>query len=184
MASSTSDRTGVVAALSRYVMRLVMKFAIYKLDGLHAKLEHVVDFLGLGGIERLAVAPPDERSVVRRLDADQFVEVLPGGKDLAGRLRAVELRRVAANRLHLRFEYVRDIDDERRLHRIFPVRERIQELVWPMRIPTGARRVLRQPSEIAPVATELGCDAVVWMPADGEGEYHHARFHATDQLDE
>src|SRR3981081_1531688 len=109
MASSTSGRTGVVAALSRYVMRFVMEGAIYQLDGLHAKLEHVINFLRLGGIEGLPVAPPDEGTVVRRLHADQLVQVLACRVDLAGGLRTVELGPVAADRLHLGLEDVRNV---------------------------------------------------------------------------
>src|SRR5258706_13158389 len=132
MACSTPSRTGVVAALSRYTARLVMRTAIYRLEGLDAKLQHVVHGEGLVREERLAVGPPDQRPVVGGLHADQLVEVLPRREDLAGRLGAVELRGVAADRLHLRFEAVRDIHDERRLHRVFPVGQRIKNLERPM----------------------------------------------------
>src|SRR2546426_315985 len=90
-ASRISGRSGVLAALSRYVTRWVMEAAIYKLDGLHAKLEHVVHFQRLGGVERLAVAAPDQRPVMRGLHVDQLVQILSGGVDLAGRLGAGEL---------------------------------------------------------------------------------------------
>src|ERR671937_2201851 len=92
MASNTSGRTGVVAALSRYVSRLVMEGAIYQLDGLNAKLQHVIDFLRFRGVERLPVASPDQRTVMRRLHANQLVEILAGRMDFAGSFCAVELR--------------------------------------------------------------------------------------------
>src|SRR2546421_12000359 len=157
-------------------MRLVMEAAIYQLDGLHAKLQHVVEFLSLGGIEGLAIPPADQRSIVRGLHADQFIQILAGGEYFARSLGAVELRRVAANRFHLLLEDVRDIYDERGFDRIFPVRERIQKLVRPVRLATLSRRVLREAGEITGIASELGCDPVIGMTPDREGQDYHSRF--------
>src|SRR6266566_5917889 len=167
MASNTSGRTGVVAALSRYVRRLVMEAAIYQLDGLHAKREHVVDFLRLCGIEGLAIAPADQRSVVRGLHADQLVQVLAGGKHFARSLGAVELGRVTANRLHLFLEHIRDVYDECGLDRVLSIGEGIQELVRPVRLAALSRHVLGEPGEITGVPSQLRCDAVIRMAADG-----------------
>src|SRR5882724_1964552 len=99
-------------------MRLVMEGAIYQLHGLDAKLQHIIDLHGLQRVERLAIESPDERAIVRGLYADQLVEVLSGGMNLSGGLGARELRRVTTNRLHLHFEHIRYVDDERRLHRV------------------------------------------------------------------
>src|SRR2546422_5433050 len=103
-----------------------MEGAIYKLDGLDAKLQHVLHFQGLRRVERLAVAAPDERAVMSRLDADQLVQILPGGMDLTGGFRAGELRCVTANRLHLHVKHVRDVHDKRRLHRVFAIGESVE----------------------------------------------------------
>src|SRR6266436_9637076 len=164
MASSTSGRTGVVAALSRYVTRLVMEGPIYQLDGLHAKLEHVLHFEGLRRVERLAVAPPDERTVMGRLHADQLVQVLAGGVDLAGRLGAGELRLVAANRVHLLLEHVGDVHHERRLDRVFSIRQSVEELIRPVRFAPLARCILREAGEIAGIASQLRCDTMIGVP--------------------
>ena len=64
----------------------------------------VVHGHGLVGEERLAVPGPDERAVVGVLGLDQGVEVLAGREDLAGRLGAVELARVASDGRHLPLE--------------------------------------------------------------------------------
>src|SRR5207237_4155374 len=150
-----------------------MEAAIYQLDGLHAKLEHVVEFLSLRGIEGLAIPPADQRSIVRGLHADQFIQILAGGEYFARSLGAVELRCVAANRFHLLLEDVRDIHDERGFDRIFPVRERIQKLVRPVRLATLSRRVLRDSGEITGVPSQLRRDAVIGMTPDREGQDYH-----------
>src|SRR5437867_13277337 len=132
-----------------------MEAAIYQLDGLHAKIEHIDDFLRLRGIEGLAISPADERSVVRGLHADQLVQVLAGGKHFARSLGAVELGRVTANRLHLLLEHIRDVYDEGGLDRVLSIREGIQELVRPVRLAALSRRVLGEPGEITGVPSQL-----------------------------
>src|SRR5207245_357207 len=101
IASRTSGRTGVVAALSRYTRRLLIGAGIYRLQGLHAKREHVLDLHRLMSEERLAIRLADQRAVMPRLHPDQLEEILARGVDLPGRLRPRELRGVAADRLHL-----------------------------------------------------------------------------------
>src|SRR2546430_8265837 len=53
------------------------------------------------------------RAIMRRLDADQLVEVLSRGMDLPRRLGTVELRCVAADGHHLGVEGIGDVHDER-----------------------------------------------------------------------
>src|SRR5438067_13920011 len=43
--------------------------------------------------------------------------------------------------------------------------------------------VLGEAGEVAGVAPQLGGDAVIRVPADGEGEYHDARTGRADELD-
>src|SRR2546422_6232928 len=117
-----------------------------------------------------------------RLHADQLVQVLPRGVDLARRLRSVELRGVAADRPHLRLERLGDVDHEGRLHRVFAVGEGVDDLERPVGL--AGRPVLREPGEVAGVSAELGCDAVVGMPAHGEREDDALRRHRADELDE
>src|SRR5207249_1314435 len=154
---------------------------IYRLQRLHAKLQHVLHFQRLVTKERLTVRPADERAVVGRLHADQLVQILTGGIDLAGCPGPVELRGVAADRLHLHVEGGRDIHHERRLHGIFAVRERIQNLEGPVGIARAA--VLGEPGQVAGVAPQLGGDAMVRVPADGEGQNHDARAGRPHELD-
>src|SRR2546422_8041851 len=117
-----------------------------------------------------------------RLRVDQLVQVLPRGVDLARRLRSVELRGVAADRPHLRLERLGDVDHEGRLHRVFAVGEGVDDLERPVGL--AGRPVLREPGEVAGVSAELGCDAVVGMPAHGEREDDDLRPHRADELDE
>src|SRR2546430_9976846 len=70
---------------------------------------------------------------MRRLNADQLVEILSRGMDLPGRLGAVELRCVAADGRHLGVEGIGDVHDERRLHRILAVREGVEDFERPVR---------------------------------------------------
>src|SRR6266576_6249078 len=132
-------------------MRLVMESAIYQLHGLDAKLQHIIDLHGLQRVERLAIPPPDERAIVRGLHTDQLIEVLSSGMNLSGGLGARELRRITADRLHLYFEYIRDIDDERRLHRVLSIGERIQHFEGAVRVAALARCVVRETGQIAGV---------------------------------
>src|SRR3989442_1540015 len=117
-----------------------------------------------------------------RLHADQLVQVLPRGVDLARRLRSVELRGVAADRPHLRLERLGDVDHEGRLHRVFAVGEGVDDLERPVGL--AGRPVLREPGEVAGVTAQLGGDAVVGMPAHGEREDDDPRPHRADELDE
>src|SRR5438552_5121942 len=117
-----------------------------------------------------------------RLHADQLVQVLPRGLDLARRLRSVELRGVAADRPHLRFERLRDINHEGRLHRVFAVGEGVQDFERPVGL--ARRPVLREAREVAGVAAQLRGDAVVGMPAHGEGEDDDPRARRADEADE
>src|SRR5438477_3475068 len=181
IASSTSGRTGVVAALSRYTRRLAMGEGIYRLQGLHAKLQDILHFQRLVAKERLAVRAANERAVVGRLHADQLVQVLPRGIDLTGRFGPVELRSVAADRLHLHVEGRRDIHHECRFHRVFAIRERIQNLKGAVGVPRPA--VFGEAGQVTGVAPQLGGDAMIGVPADGEGEDHDARARRPDELD-
>src|SRR2546422_7432994 len=88
-----------------------------------------------------------------RLHADQLVQVLPRGVDLARRLRSVELRGVAADRPHLRLERLGDVDHEGRLHRVFAVGEGVDDLERPVGL--AGRPVLREPGEVAGVTAQL-----------------------------
>src|SRR3989449_7814492 len=117
-----------------------------------------------------------------RLHADQLVQVLPRGVDLARRLRSVELRGVAADRPHLRLERLGDVDHEGRLHRVFAVGEGVDDLERPVGL--AGRPVLREPGEVAGVTAQLGGDAVVGMPAHEEREDDDPRPHRADELDE
>src|ERR1044072_8044018 len=119
---------------------------------------------------------------MRRLHANQLVEVLSGGEYLALRLRPLELGRIAANRLHLRLEDVRDVDHERRLDRVFAIRQGIQNLVRTMRLAAAARGVLRESREVARVATKLGRDAMIRMSPDRKRQNHHTRPWPRDPL--
>src|SRR2546425_404297 len=117
-----------------------------------------------------------------RLHADQLVQVLPRGVDLARRLRSVELRGVAADRPHLRFERLGDINHEGRLHRVFAVGEGVQDFERPVGL--ARRPVLREAREVAGVAAQLRGDAVVGMPAHGEGEDDDSRARRAHEADE
>src|SRR5438128_12272567 len=117
-----------------------------------------------------------------RLHADQLVQVLPRGVDLARRLRSVELRGVAADRPHLRLERLGDINHEGRLHRVFAVGEGVQDFERPVGL--ARRPVLREAGEVTGVAAQLRGDAVVGMPAHGEGEDDDPRARRADEADE
>src|SRR2546425_7021279 len=117
-----------------------------------------------------------------RLHADQLVQVLPRGVDLARRLRSVELRGVAADRPHLRLERLGDINHEGRLHRVFAVGEGVQDFERPVGL--ARRPVLREAGEVAGVAAQLRGDAVVGMPAHGEGEDDDPRARRADERSE
>src|ERR1041385_1553174 len=121
---------------------------------------------------------------MRRLYASQLVEVLSGGEYLARRLRTLELGRIAANRLHLRFEDVGDVDHERRFDRVFAIRQGVQNLVWAMRLAATARGVLRESREVTRVATKLGRDAMIRMSPDRKRQNHHTRSCPANQLDD
>src|SRR5215813_12094055 len=101
--------------------------------------------------------------------------------DLTRGLRSGELRRIAANRLHLRLEDVRDVHHECWFHRVFAIGERIEDLGWPVRLAAGPGRELDEAGEIAGIAAELRGDAMVRVPSDGEGEDHDAWPHTSDQ---
>src|SRR5437899_9696612 len=118
------------------------------------------------------------------LYADQFVEVLAGGVDLAGSLCTGELRRIAVDRRQLRIKHVRNVHDERRLHRIFAIGERIQDLERAVSLAARSRLILRQARQITRVAPELGRDAVIWMPPNGEGEDDDTRSEAPNHFDD
>src|SRR2546425_1005824 len=117
-----------------------------------------------------------------RLHADQLVQILSRGVDLARRRRSVELRGIAADRPHLRLERVGDVDDEGRLHRVFAVGEGVEDLERPVGL--AGRPVLREAGEVAGVAAQFGRDAVVGMPAHGKGEDDDPRPRGADELDE
>ena len=53
-----------------------------------------------------------------------------------------------------------------------------------MRLAALSRRVLGEPGEITGVPSQLRCDAVIRMAADGEGKDHQLRFGAANQCDE
>src|SRR5512135_30542 len=187
-ASRTSGRTGVVAAWSRYTDSMGGKIALGRAAGagadwlhaLHFQLHDVVHQERLVGEEGLPVAPPDERAGVRVLGLDQRVEVLARGEDLARRLRAVELARVAADGRELAVKLGGDVHHERGLDRVLPVRERVEHLVRPVRRP---RRVVPgQARQIAGVPAELGSDPVVGVAADGEGQNDDAGGKMADLL--
>src|SRR5438093_10171126 len=127
---------------------------------------------------------------MRRLNADPLVEILSRGMGLPGRLGAVELRCVAADGRHLGVEGIGDVHDKRRLHRIFAVREGVEDFERPVRgappAPSGppGAPILGEPGEVARVASQLRRDAVVGMAPDGERENHHPGPRGADQLDE
>src|SRR3989442_93622 len=116
------------------------------------------------------------------MHVDQLVQVLSRGVDLACRLRTAELRGVAADRPHLRLERLGDINHEGRLHRVFAVGEGVQDFERPVGL--AGRPVLREAGEVAGVAAQLRGDAVVGMPAHGEGEDDDPRARPPDQADE
>src|SRR5512134_1403870 len=118
-------------------------------QALYAKSDDVVHRHRLLGIEGLAVAAADQRPVVAVLRLDQGIEVLSRGKDLAGGLRALELTGVTADRFQLPGELGRDVHNERGLHRVLPIRQRVQDLVGAVRLPL--RWISRQAGEVAGV---------------------------------
>jgi len=70
------------------------------------------------------------------------------------------------------------------LHRVFAVRERIEDLERPVRgAPPGAA-ILGEPGQVTRVASQLRRDAVIGVAADREGENHHPGARRADQLDE
>src|SRR5436190_1949004 len=134
--------------------------------------------------ERLAIGRANQRAVMRRLDADQLVEVLSRGMDLPRRPGTVELRCVAADGRHLGIEGIGDVHDERRLHRILAVGEGVEDFERPVRgAPPGAP-ILGEPGQVARIASQLRRDAVVGMAPDRERENHHPGPRGADQLDE
>src|SRR6059058_4870131 len=96
--------------------------------------------------ERLAIGRANQRAVMRRLDADQLVEVLSRGMDLPRRPGTVELRCVAADGRHLGFEGIGDVHDERRLHRILAVGEGVEDFERPVRGAPPAPPYLASPA--------------------------------------
>ena len=80
----------------------------------HPHSHHIIHLNGLERVEGLAVFAADQASVVRVLDANQLVEVLAGGEQLARGRGAVELGAVAVDGFHLGVELGGDVDDERR----------------------------------------------------------------------
>src|SRR6266540_1522221 len=154
------------------------------LQGLHAQLQHVVHGERFVAEKRLAVGGADQGAIVRRLDPDQLVQIQPRGVDLPCRLGAVELRRVAADGRHLGVEAVGNVHDERRLHRVFAVRERIEDLERPVRGAPPRAPILGEPGQVTRVAPQLRCDAVIGVPAHREWENHDPGSCRPDQLND
>src|SRR5215210_4565310 len=98
-------------------------------DAADPQLHHVIHFHGFVGKERLAIPLPDERAVMGVLSFHQGIEVLSGGKYLAGRLCAVELTAIALDSSQLALKLRSDVNDKGGLHRIFPVGQRVEQLM-------------------------------------------------------
>ena len=105
--------------------------------GLHAldfQLHHVIHQHRLVREEGLPVPSTDEGSVMAALGLHQRVEVLAGGKDLAGSTGAVELACIAADGCHFPLELRAHVHHEGRLDRILAVRQCVENLVRAVRL--------------------------------------------------
>ncbi len=114
------------------------------------------------------------------LGLDKLVERLTGREDLARGVGGIELRGVAANRLHLPQKMLLlQANDEGGLYGVLPVAECVQQLVRSVsrRLP-GA--VAGQAGEEAGVASQLGGHPVVRVSSAVEGKDHDPGAQAAD----
>src|SRR6185312_2092136 len=133
------------------------------------------------GKEWLPVALPYQGTVVCVLGLDQRIQVLSGGENLSGRLRAIELTGVALDGRQLALELRAYIHHKSRLDRVFAIGESIEQLVRTMR---GSRcSISLQPGQIAGVASQLRGNAVIGMSSHREGENDDAWRKVADVLD-
>src|SRR5215218_1425062 len=107
------------------------------------------------------------------LRGNQGVEVLTGRENFSRGFRSIELRGVTLDGGELALELCADVHHERRFDGVFSVRKRIQNLVRPVCRSAGI--IASEPRQVTRVPAELRCDAMIWMPPDGEGKNHNPR---------
>src|SRR5215211_2563603 len=107
---------------------------------------------------------------MRRMMPHDIVERLAVGIYFAGLDRFVKLRRIALDRLELRFELIGDVDNERRLDVVFAICKTVQNLSRPEY--GNVRLDFLQACYEARVANQLRADGVIRVLTFHGWSYH------------
>src|SRR5215203_984736 len=116
---------------------------------------------------------------MRRMMSHDIVERLAVGIYFARLDRFVKLRRIALDRLELRFELIGDVHNERRLDVVFAICKTVHNLSRPEY--GNVRLDLLQTCYEAPIANQLRADGVIRVLSVRRWSYHDSWREATNR---